>query len=115
MTERGEQLADEYVVASIDEGGVEGHLSPEAAQELRQRLTTPEVALVLRNFGVHLAITIPLRFPFGSLTRFAWTAGSRIRAESRALRRLESARLARQVHSLPVMIATLAPGFGSAA
>ena len=69
MTDRGGQLADEFVGASIDDWVGEGHLSPEAADELRRRLATPEVALVLRNFGVHLAITIPLRFPFGSLTR----------------------------------------------
>ena len=115
VTDRGEQLADEFVGASIDDWVGEGHLSPEAADELRRRLATPEVALVLRNLGVHLAITTPLCFPFGSLMRFAWTAGSRVRAEWRALRRRDSASLARQVHSLPVMIATLTPGFGSAA
>ena len=115
MTDRGEQLADEFVGASIDDWVDEGHLGSEAADELRRRLATPEVSLVLRNFGVHLAIPIPLRFPFGALTRFAWTAGSRIRAEWRALRRLGSARLARQVHSLLVMTAALAPGFGSGA
>jgi phosphodiesterase/alkaline phosphatase D-like protein len=93
----------------------EGHVSAEVADELRGRLATPEVAMVLRNFGVHLAITVPLRFPFGSLTRFAWTTGSRGRAEWLALRGRGSARLARQVHSLPVMIATLMPGFGSGA
>ena len=112
---RGDEFASEFVEASISTWVDEGHLAAEDAARLRARLTTPELALVLRNLGVHLAISIPLRFPLGSIARFSWTTGSRIRAEWRALRGRESARLARQVHSIPVILATLVPGFGSGA
>ena len=66
--------------SAIDEWRAEGRLTADEAVTLRRTLANPEVALVIANLGVHLAITVPLRFPFGSLTRFSWTLASRLRA-----------------------------------
>jgi hypothetical protein len=112
---RGERQGDAFVRSAIDEWRAEGRLTAEEAATLRRALGTPEVAQVIANLGVHLAITVPLRFPFGSLTRFSWTLASRLRAEWRAVRRRGSAHTARRVHSIPVMLVTLLPSVGSGA
>lgn len=112
---RGQTMGIEFVEEGVGTWVDEGHISDDQAQDLRLALANPEVALVLANFGAHLAITVPLRFPFGSLTRFLWTLGNRVTAEWRALLRRGSAATARRVHTIPVMFATLLPSVGSGA
>jgi hypothetical protein len=112
---RGQSSGEELVRGNASAWVEEGRLTREEAIDVERALSNPEVALVLANLGAHLAITIPLRFPLGSLTRFSWTAVSRLRAEWRALRRLGSAAPARRIHTIPVMLATLLPSVGSAA
>jgi hypothetical protein len=70
---------------------------------------------VTANLGAHMAMSIPLRFPFGSLARAIWTVVNRAKAEWRALRRKGSATMARQVHTVPVALMGLVPGFGAGA
>jgi hypothetical protein len=112
---RGESMGESYVREGVATWEAEGHISPAEAAKLERALANPEVALVLANLGAHLAITIPLRFPFGSLTRFSWTLASRLGAEWRAVRHRSSAATARRVHSIPVMFATLLPSVGTGA
>jgi hypothetical protein len=109
------QRGETFIQGSVEQWVAEGRLTDEEARDLRAAVATPEVAAVLANLGIHLAITIPLRFPFGALTRFFWTASARLRAEWQALRRRQSASSARRVHTLPVMFATLLPGVGAGA
>jgi len=115
LADRGTSMGEEFVEEGVETWVAEGHITDEQGTELRSALANPEVALVLANLGAHLAITIPLRFPFGSLTRFFWTLGSRLTAEWRALLRKSPATTARRVHTIPVMFATLLPSVGSAA
>lgn len=115
LARRGESSGESFVREGVDTWVAEGHISAEEGANLERALSNPEVALVLANLGAHLAVTIPLRFPFGSLTRFSWTLGSRLAAEWRALRRKSSARTARRVHTIPVMLAALLPSVGSGA
>ena len=67
------------------------------------------------NLGAHMALSIPLRFPLGSLARTIWTIVNRAKAEWRALRHKGSATMARQVHTVPVALMGLVPGFGAGA
>ena len=96
MTSGSQQLADNFIHAGISDWAA-------------------EVASVTANLGAHMAISIPLRFPFGSLARSIWTVVNRAKAEWRALRRKGSATMARQVHTVPVALMGLVPGFGAGA
>lgn len=111
----GPRAGEAFARRGVDDWVAEGHLRAAEARTLRASLATPEVAAAVANLGVHLAITVALRFPFGSLTRFAWTFSARVRAEWGRLRHGRPARPARRVHSLPVMAWALLPSVGSGA
>ena len=115
MTSGSQQLADNFIHAGISDWAAEGHIEDREADRLHDALATPEVASVTANLGAHMAISIPLRFPFGSLARSIWTVVNRAKAEWRALRRKGSATMARQVHTVPVALMGLVPGFGAGA
>jgi hypothetical protein len=115
MTSGSQRMADNFIHAGICDWAAEGHLDEPEADRLRDALATPEVASVTANLGAHMAISIPLRFPFGSLARTLWTVVARAKAEWRALRRKGSAAMARQVHTVPVALMGLVPGFGAGA
>ena len=115
MTNGSQEMADNFIHAGIADWSAEGHLSDGEAAELQDALATPEVAAVTANLGAHMAISIPLRFPFGSLARSLWTVASRLKAEWRALRGKGSAAIARQIHTTPVALMGLVPGFGAGA
>ena len=115
MTSGSQQMADNFIHAGISDWAAEGHIEDREADRLHDALATPEVASVTANLGAHMAISIPLRFPFGSLARFGWTVVNRAKAEWRALRRKGSATMARQVHTVPVALMGLVPGFGAGA
>jgi hypothetical protein len=65
------------------------------------------------HLGAHLAITVPLRFPFGSIARTGWTLALRARGEWDGLRGKAPATSVRRVHSLPVAALAAIPGIGS--
>jgi hypothetical protein len=60
-------------------------------------------------------MSVPLRFPLGSIARPAWTLTLRAKAEWDALRRKASAASARREHTMLVAAASAVPGFGAAA
>ena len=113
MTGGSQQLADGFIRGGIDDWAAEGHLSDDESDQLRAAMATPEVAAVTANLGAHMALSIPLRFPLGSLARFVWTGVARVKAERVALRGGRSAGVARQIHSVPVALMGLVPGFGA--
>jgi hypothetical protein len=115
MTAGSSKLADRFVEHGIEQWQQEGHVDEGQAEQLRQDARTPEVASALAHLGAHIAITIPLRFPLGSVARAAWTLAMRAQAEAAALFRGRSARAAREEHTLMVATASLVPGFGAAA
>ena len=115
MTNGSQQLADDFIHAGISEWAAEGYLEDREADRLYDALATPEIASVTANLGAHMAISIPLRFPLGSLARTIWTVVNRAKAEWGALRGNGSATMARQVHTVPVALMGLVPGFGAGA
>ena len=108
----GQQMAEEFIRRGIDDWEQEGHLTSPQASTLRDALSTPEVASVLVHLGAHMAISVPLRFPFGSVARSLWTLTFRANIEVRALRG-HRANGARAVHSLPVALLAAVPGVGT--
>lgn len=115
LAESGQTKADVFIRKGIDEWVEEAHLSDAEAARLRRALRTPDVAAVMTHLGAHMAMSVPLRFPLGSLARAGWTLSMRARAEWAALRGRQSAGSARQVHTLLVALVSLTPGFGAGA
>lgn len=113
LTLGSEQLAENFTSAGIAAWQEEGRLTPAEAERLRASLTLPEVASASANLGAHMAMSVPLRFPLGSIARSLWTVGMRIKGEWMALRGRGSAHSSRQVHSLPVAIVAAVPGLGT--
>ncbi len=113
LTAGGERLAANVTNTGIDTWVAEGVLTEAQAGEARAQLATPEMTAATANLGAHLAITVPLRFPFGSIARTFWTLGLRAKGEWQALRGKAPAASARRVHSLPVAGLAFIPGFGS--
>ncbi len=109
------ELADDFIASGIEDWAAEGHISDEEMRQLEAALDTPEVAAVTANLGAHFAMSIPLRFPLGSLARFGWTLGARARAQWRRLRGDPDARARTTIHTVPVMLLALVPGFGAGA
>ncbi len=113
ITKGSEQMAENFTTAGIATWQDEGRLTEAQADEIRASLKLPEVASATANLGAHLAISVPLRFPFGSIARSGWTLGMRARGEWMGLRGKGSTSSARQVHTLPVAIVAAIPGMGS--
>ena len=112
------KLAEAWLRDGIRRWQEEGRLSETAAIEAERSLEAPATLSVIGNLGAHIAMSIPLRFPFGSMARFAWTLGFRAKAEGRALLRRrvdEQTRVARRVHTLAVAFVSAVPGLGAAA
>jgi hypothetical protein len=108
-------MSDRMIAAGIDDWTSEGYIDESNAAALREQAKTPEVASAMTHLGAHVAMSIPLRFPLGSIARPAWTLALRANAEWRALRGKASATSARREHTLLVAAASALPGFGAAA
>ena len=110
---RGERLGHDVTVTGIETWQAEGRLTELEAEDLRASVAEREVASATRHLGVHLALSIPLRFPLGSIARSLWTLTLRAKAEWAALRGRGGAAEARRIHTLPVALAGAVPGFGA--
>ncbi|MFQ5880828.1 MAG: hypothetical protein ACE5IZ_11745, partial [Dehalococcoidia bacterium] len=109
----GLQIAEVFIRRGIDDWQQEGHLTGQQAAALRNAPSTPEVASVLVHLGAHMAISVPLRFPLGSIARTLWTLAFRAKLEWSAIRGKSEPRSARAVHSLPVALLAAVPGLGT--
>ena len=96
---RGERLGHDVTVAGIETWQAEGRLTELEAERLRASVAEREVASATRHLGVHLALSIPLRFPLGSIARSLWTltlrrrpSGPRCAAAAAPQRRAASTR-----------------------
>ncbi len=113
---RGQELGQNWARGAVERLVEEGNLDREEADTALRSLEAPETLAVLGHLGAHVAISIPLRFPLGSIARFAWTVFFRLRSEARALIRRESReelRGAREIHTLTVAVLSALPGLGT--
>ena len=112
----GRELANDWARGAIERLVEEGSLDREEADMALRSLEAPETLAVLGHLGVHIAISIPLRFPLGSVARFGWTVFFRLRLEMRALLGRvsgEELRGARKIHTLTVAVFSAVPGLGT--
>ncbi|MCC7363188.1 MAG: phosphatase PAP2 family protein [Dehalococcoidia bacterium] len=114
--EAGREHADIWIEHAIAAWEADGRVSADEGSALRGQLLHPDVQAVLPHFGVHLAIGIALRFPFGAITRVTYTTTNLMVACARfGLRRTDRTAFHRslRIHSpLVIMVAAL-PGFGT--
>ena len=94
----------------------EGRISTAEAATLRQQVEAPTFQAMLPYLGAHILISVPLRFPFGSVARSLMVIGSLGTATTRLLAgRIDRAawRLAWSIHSPLVVVLAAVPGVGS--
>jgi hypothetical protein len=115
---RGAAVLDSWLRSGITRLREEGNLGEDEAKKLESSLDDAETPVALSHLGAHMAMTVPLRFPFGSIARFVWTLSFRLSTEWNALVRrghIEEVHSGRRVHTVPVMLVSLVPGIGAAA
>lgn len=112
------EFVQTLVTKGIAEWKQEGRLDDTAAKEIEGSLRAPEVFSALRHLSAHAAMSVPLRFPIGSLARAGWTLAFRAKAEWRAIvlrKNDEETRSARRTHTAAVALIAAVPGVGGAA
>ena len=93
-----------------------GRLDVEKAAMLRANIADLRKSGMLYHLGAHMVLSIALRFPVGSMVRFFWVLGFRLRSRLQlALGRItiEQHRIGRATHSIPVMLLAMVPGLGA--
>ena len=94
----------------------EGRITAAEAVTLRGQIAAPTFQAMLPYLGAHFLISVPLRFPLGSIVRPIMVAGALGVATVRLLRGQidrDTFRLAASIHSPLVMVLAAVPGFGS--
>jgi hypothetical protein len=114
IVRRAEGEVEKELVKGIERWEDEGRLTTEQAVTATAAAQTPEARIAIRHLGAHVAMSVPLRFPLGSIARPAWTFAYRVKAEWAWLRgRREEARQNRAVHTFAVMLLGAIPGAGA--
>jgi membrane-associated phospholipid phosphatase len=96
----------------------DGRIDAEEASRIRAHMADPAFQEMVPYLGAQMLVSVPLRFPIGSIVRAAMVAGAWISAAIRfATRRIsrEQWRRARTIHSPIVFLASALPGFGAVA
>lgn len=112
----GQERATAWLNGAVSRWDEERRLTGEQIATLRNQIASPEVQALLPHFGAHLAITVVLRFPFGSIARVAWSGYMLGVATARLLSRRIDRRAwkrAWQTHSPLVILLAAIPGFGA--
>jgi hypothetical protein len=114
IVRKAEGDVEKELVKGIERWHDEGRLTVEQAIAATAAAQTPEARIAIRHLGAHVAMSVPLRFPLGSIARPLWTFAYRVKAEWAWVRgRREEARQNRAVHTFAVMILGAIPGAGA--
>jgi hypothetical protein len=108
--------AKEWAEEALDHQAEEGILEPSEAKEAKKALNSDKASGAIKHLGAHTALSVPLRFPLGSIARFLWTVAFRAKAEVMALFGRMSRRqlkAARRLHSVSVAMFSAVPGVGA--
>lgn len=105
-----------WMTASVEQWHAEGRITDDEAVALRAEMETPQFQAVLPHLGVHLVMSILLRFPLGSIARAGWSLWALGAATLKLMLRRSDRHAFRQSFSIhnPLVIAIAAiPGFGT--
>jgi hypothetical protein len=94
----------------------ERRITSAEAATLREQIASPTFQAMLPYLGAHIAVSIPLRFPFGSIARTLMVIGALGFETTRLVRRQidrEQWTQALSLHSPLVAILAAIPGFGT--
>jgi hypothetical protein len=116
--EGAESAGRAFAERGIDRWEAERRITPAHAMAARHVVGSEAGATLMRNVGAHLVLSLVLRFPLGSIGRFAWVVAQRRRARGQfrrgALMSGDYA-AARSIHSWPVATLSVVPLLGAAA
>ena len=116
--EGAETAGRAFAIRGVDRWEAERRITSAHAEEIRDLVGSEAGATVVRNVGAHLVLSLALRFPLGSIGRFAWVIGQRQRARQQLRDGLISRNdyaIARSIHSWPVALLSVVPLVGAAA
>jgi hypothetical protein len=112
----GQARAAGWIEMTIASWETEGRISADEAACLRVCAEEPQFKAVLPHFGVHLGMSVVLRFPVGSIARAAYTLVNLLLVTLRLLaRRIDrhAWRQAAGIHSPLVVLLSAVPGLGT--
>ncbi|MGH2534848.1 MAG: phosphatase PAP2 family protein [Thermomicrobiales bacterium] len=112
----GQEKARSWMERAVTTWEAEERIDATEAAELRAQMAEPTFQRMLPYLGGHILLSIPLRFPFGSIIRPLLVAGALGTAAVRyAKGRIDrdELRLAWQIHSPLVMLLAGIPGIGT--
>lgn len=112
----GQQKATAWLNEAVDTWQAEQRIDMAQAKKLRAEIQSPGVQAVLPHFGAHFIMSVFLRFPLGSIARFAWSIWGLGAATVRLMaRRIDRAtwKGAWEVHHPVVIVISAIPGFGA--
>ncbi len=114
--DEGQQKATDWLNGAVASWQAEGRIDQLQANRLRGEIASPAVQTVLPHFGAHFVMSVFLRFPFGSIARFAWSlwglAAATVKLLARRIDR-QSWKHAWDVHHPVVILLSAIPGFGA--
>ncbi|CAN5662931.1 hypothetical protein BH09CHL1_BH09CHL1_08010 [soil metagenome] len=96
----------------------DGRIDSAEATKIRAHMADPAFQEMVPYLGAQMLVSVPLRFPIGSIVRAMMVAGAWITSAVRfATRRIsrEQWRRARSIHSPIVFLTSALPGFGAVA
>ena len=112
----GQQKATHWLNDGVNAWLADGRINAGQAERLRGEIASPAVQAVLPHFGAHFIISVFLRFPFGSIARFAWSVwglgAATVRLFGRRIDR-RTWKMAWDVHHPLVIAISAIPGFGA--
>jgi membrane-associated phospholipid phosphatase len=112
----GREKAQAWLDRAVAAWEAEERITADEAAALRAQMAEPTFQATLPYLGAHVLISIPLRFPFGSIVRPFLVLGALATATARLLTRRtdrETWRRAATIHSPLVMLLSAMPGVGS--
>ena len=116
-----EAAARAFAMGGIERWERDGRIDRERAASLETLLETSEAKTLLKHVGAHMVLSVAIVIPIPGLrsaARFGWTLAFRLKALyalARGRITREEYRVARSIHSVPVMLIALVPAFGAIA
>lgn len=114
--EDGRERGLAWIDRAIAVWETEGRITGDEAATLRYQVEAPTFQAMLPYLGAHILVSIPLRFPLGSIARSMMVLGALLTATGRLFARKidrDTWRAAWTMHSPLVLMIAAVPGFGT--